>query len=74
MSPAPAEIREPENLLKFTATTSLGKTADQAESGADRKVRFQAHIPEDLQAVVDAWPALPEHIRAAVRALVKTGA
>jgi hypothetical protein len=29
-------------------------------------------MPPDLARVVEAWPALPEHIRAAVLALVGT--
>jgi len=29
-------------------------------------------IPADLQNLLNAWPALPEHIRAAIMALVGT--
>jgi hypothetical protein len=32
----------------------------------------QAPLDADLQRVLDAWPTLPEHIRAAVLALIVT--
>jgi hypothetical protein len=33
-----------------------------------------ADIDPDLARIIDAWPTLPEHIRAAVRALIDTAA
>jgi hypothetical protein len=32
----------------------------------------EAQTPPDLDRVITAWPGLPEHIKAAVLALVKT--
>ena len=32
----------------------------------------QQHLPPDLAGVVNAWPSLPAHIRAAILALVRT--
>ena len=44
---------------------------ERAAPGAARR-RPEAQTPPDLDLIVDAWPRLPEHIKAAVLALVKT--
>ena len=33
--------------------------------------RYPSHVTDDLAAVVDAWPELPEAIRAGIVAMVK---
>jgi hypothetical protein len=52
---------------------STGKTSypplDGAESGA---LRAQAQIDAGLVAVIEAWPSLPEGIKAGILAIVRT--
>ena len=40
------------------------------EKGPNQAEKQGSELPFDLAAVVKAWPTLPEHIRAAIRALV----
>ena len=35
-------------------------------------VSADCHFDSDLQTVIDAWPNLPDHLRAAVLALVRS--
>jgi len=53
---------------------NTGKTALPAESGA-KSGTLGAHFgpaPTDLRTVIDAWPTLPEAIRADIVAMVRT--
>ena len=43
------------------------KARKSAASGANSK-----QIPPELHSVIEAWPDVPEHIRAAIKALVQT--
>ena len=38
---------------------------------ASKSPAVAAEIPQDLQAIIDAWPALPDAIRAGILAMVK---
>jgi hypothetical protein len=51
---------------------NIGKTAVPADAGADAGAveTKTTHFPPDLQALIDAWPALPDAIRAGIVALV----
>jgi len=51
-----------------------GKCLEPAEAHSYTSAYTEAAgLPGDLARVVSAWPQLPEHIRAAVLALVQTG-
>ena len=52
-------------------SASDGKTDSAAKSGAVQT--DITNFEPDLTTVINAWPNLPEHIRAAVMALVRTG-
>ena len=45
---------------------------DSAGANAGAVETKTAHIDADLQAVVDAWPALTEAVKADILAMVKT--
>jgi len=48
-------------------------TSDDAGRSAGRSDPSEGGIPDaELTAIVAAWPTLPEHIRAAIRALIGT--
>ena len=52
---------------------NIGKTGISADAGADAgavETKRQQFGP-DLQALIDAWPALPEAIKAGILAMVK---
>ncbi len=62
---------EPDNLT-IDGQSKLAKVnkLSGADSGADLPDLPQ--IDPDLQKLIDAWPELPEHIKAAINALVQT--
>jgi hypothetical protein len=46
-----------------------------SENGNSERVQNRVHkstFPDDLQAIIDAWPELPEHIKATIKVLVQT--
>ncbi|MCX5637106.1 MAG: hypothetical protein NTX52_05370, partial [Planctomycetota bacterium] len=45
--------------------TSLQKNPENGQKSGD-------NLPDDLAEIVAAWPELPEHIKAAIKALVHT--
>jgi len=54
----------------FESTTIHGKTRSVSIPGS-KSAAVAAEIPQDLQALVVAWPALPEAIKAGILAMVK---
>ena len=54
---------------------NLGKTAVSDQSGAQCGALDAREAPfdPDLAAVVDAWPALPQAIKAGILAMVRVG-
>ena len=50
-----------------------GNTAFSANPGANAVAveTKPAHIAPDLQAIIDAWPTLPEAIRAGILAMIR---
>ena len=73
-SPAEHAIQGVDN----TALTETGKSGDKSENQNLVSGLFfesEIHTPElptDLGKVVAAWPQLPEHIKAAINALIQT--
>ena len=62
----PVENKElTENLIPVLST-SLDKSLQK-----QAKIDTQ-NLPDDLAEIVAVWPKLPEHIKTAIRALVKT--
>ena len=55
------------------APVNPGKTRVAADTGADAGAveTKPAQFSPDLQDIIDAWPALPEAIRAGILAMVK---
>ena len=54
-------IIKPEQRLQ----TSLQKDSENGQKSAD-------NLPDDLAEIVMVWPELPEHIKAAVKAMIET--
>jgi hypothetical protein len=55
-----------------TAEQELTEPGPSAETKYDtKKSRETAHDDPDLRAVVDAWPALPDAVRAGIVAMVR---
>ena len=52
---------------------TTGNTGISSDAGADAGAveTKLAHIGPDLQGIIDAWPALPDAIKAGIVALVK---
>jgi hypothetical protein len=48
-----------------------GENAVRGEHGS-KSAAHAAEIPQDLQALIDVWPALPEAIKAGIVAMVQT--
>jgi len=66
---------EPDLALNLADLSSGGRDAASVNLGlvSDKDVVNQApRFDADLSLVVKHWPGLPEHIRAAIKALVKT--
>ncbi|MCA9251797.1 MAG: hypothetical protein KDA54_11745, partial [Phycisphaerales bacterium] len=53
-------------------TDSYDNQADTVASNPDTSGEKPA-IPADLQSIIEAWPTLPEPLRAAVLAIVRSG-
>ena len=68
----------PDLEAKSDSDTPRAIRSEPHENGLNRSEfsqglgKAQAPLPPDLARVVDTWPDLPEHIRAAVLALVDT--
>jgi len=62
VSPSP---QAPENI----ALTTTNKTDTKSENQKLAEILF---LDEDLRLLIQAWPELPEHIKAAIKALVHT--
>jgi hypothetical protein len=62
-------VREqtPENIGKTAFSDAMGADAGAVETKIGR-------FPPDLQALIDAWPALPEARKAGILAMVKAAA
>jgi len=52
---------------------NTGKTGISSDAGADAGAveTKLAHIGPDLQGIIDAWPALPDAIKAGILAMVR---
>jgi hypothetical protein len=79
--PTLAQVPPPSTFIgEIVAPRETASTADNPNvptaglhNGLQRTATGQtAALPPDLAAVVNAWPVLPEHIRAAILALVNT--
>ena len=60
--------------LRFSSTaTDPENHGENGVSGehASKSPAVAAEISQDLQAIIDAWPSLPEAIRAGIVALVR---
>jgi len=57
------------NISRHISATQTPRENDRATS---ETVPLAAAIPNDLQDLLNAWSFLPEHIRAAIMALVAT--
>jgi hypothetical protein len=64
------------------SNSSVGKELRQPEEGAYKPAykknpeippNLLQELPRELAELVAVWPELPEHIKAAIRALVQTG-
>jgi hypothetical protein len=53
----------------FESATNRGKTRP-VSIPASKSPAVAAEIPQDLQALIDAWPALPDAIKAGILAMV----
>jgi len=51
-------------------SNNTGESRENRES-ADEAAQNPAHFPPDLAAVIDAWPMLPEAIRAGILAMIR---
>ncbi|MHC4707876.1 MAG: hypothetical protein ACYS8I_12420 [Planctomycetota bacterium] len=56
------------NTHKGSLQTSL---QTETENGPKQSTIDKQELPPDLAEIVAVWPALPEHIKAAVKALVR---
>ena len=68
----PVANSSPDKDLGQDASLRAAPGAARRYPEAQTQHNVEAQTPHDLDCVVAAWPRLPEHIKAAVLALVKT--
>ena len=58
---------------KNKAVTKTGESSGKSQDGNLAEILFsKTEIEQDLKLVVERWPMLPEHIKAAIKTLIQT--
>ena len=55
----------------FEPDADISERLVNKELTENSKTATDQKLPKDLQQVIDRWPELPEHIKAAIKALVQ---
>jgi len=74
LQPVPSKSQATEKQQLTTPSKGSVQTCVQtkSENGLKSAINKEQELPADLTEIVAVWPGLPEHIKAAIKALIQT--